>query len=745
MTSVCLRPSDITLDLNDDEIGKVREILGREPNTVEWAMIDIMWSEHCSYKSSRPVLKLLPREGERILVGPGQDAGVVDIGDGLAVVFKIESHNHPSAVDPYNGAATGIGGIIRDILCMGARPIALIDPLRFGLLDNGHTKWLLKYVVKGIGDYGNCIGVPTVGGEVEFDPNFEKNCLVNVGCLGVTTHDKIIPSKAGNPGDYVVLMGGSTGRDGIHGVTFASKELSGESEEDDRGSVQIGDPFTKKKIIDATLEAIETGFVKGLKDLGGGGLTCGTSEMAEAAGVGLEINLDEVYLREPDMDTWEIVISESQERMLFIIDPEGLNTVTDVFEKYELPYALIGKVTDTGRLVMSRGGNLVVDLPPSILTKVPTIDRESQKPSYVETAWKVKRPSPPKDIAGAIYALLGSPNIGSKEWIYQQYDHEVGVRTVVKPGKADAAVLRVLGKKKGIAIAADCNSRHVYLDPYNGGLEAVVEACRNVTSVGAEPVGMVDCCNFGNPEDPEIFWQFKEAVRGMADACKFLKVPCVGGNVSFYNEDTVTGIAIKPAPVVMAVGLMEDVEKAVTMEFKQPGEKIVIVGETLDEVEGSEYYAVVHKIEGGKPSRTDLLKEKRTMHAILEVINKGYITASHDCSRGGLAVALSLMCLKGGLGADVDLDKVPIPGKIPLDSLLFSETNGRYILSVRKNHLREVLDTFEKHEVKAGIIGEVKKYSVLNIKDEGNIVVSCSLSKLYESFFQCLIKEMEAA
>ena len=745
MTSVCLRPSDIALDLNDDEIGKVREILGREPNIVEWAMIDVQWSEHCSYKSSRPVLKLLPREGERVLVGPGQDAGVVDIGDDDAVVFKIESHNHPSAVDPYNGAATGIGGIIRDILCMGARPIALIDPLRFGLLEDGHTKWLLKYVVKGIGDYGNCIGVPTVGGEVEFDPSFEKNCLVNVGCLGVTSHDKIIPSKAGNPGDYVVLMGGSTGRDGIHGVTFASKELSGDSEEDDRGSVQIGDPFTKKKIIDATLEAIETGFVKGLKDLGGGGLTCGTCEMADAASVGLEINLDEVYLREPDMDTWEIVISESQERMLFIVCPEGLNAVVDVFEKYELPYAVIGKVTDTGRLVMYRGEELVVDLPPHILTKVPTIDRESKRPSYLDTAWKIKRPVPPEDINGAIYTLLGSPNIGSKEWIYRQYDHEVGVRTVIKPGKADAAVLRVLEKKKGIAIAADCNSHHVYLDPYNGGLEAVVEACRNVISVGAEPVGMVDCCNFGNPEDPEIFWQFNEAVRGMADACKFLKIPCVGGNVSFYNEDTVTGIAIKPAPVVMVVGLMEDVEKAVTMEFKQPDEKIVIVGETLDEVEGSEYYTVIHKIEKGTPPQVDLLKEKRAMCAMLEVIDKGYITASHDCSRGGLAVALSLMCLKGGLGADVDLDKVPTLEKIPFDSLLFSETNGRYILSVRKNHLRVVLETFKKHQVKAGVIGEVKKNLVLNIKNDGKIVASCSLFNVYESFSQSLRKEMEAA
>lgn len=386
-----------------------------------------------------------------------------------------------------------------------------------------------------------------------------------------------------------------------------------------------------------------------------------------------------------------------------------------------------------------------MDLPPSILTKVPTIDRGSKKPSYLETPWKIKRPAPPKDIAGAIYALLASPNISSKEWIYQQYDHEVGVRTVIKPGKADAAVLRVLGKKKGIAIATDCNSRHVYLDPYNGGVEAVVEACRNVTSLGAEPVGMVDCCNFGNPEDPEIFWQFKEAVRGMADACKVLKIPCVGGNVSFYNEDTVTGIAIKPAPVVMVVGLVEDVEKADTMEFKQPGERIVIVGETLDEVEGSEYYTLIHKIEGGNPPKVDLLKEKRAMRAMLEVINKGYITASHDCSRGGLAVALTLMCLKSGLGADVDLDKAPIPEKIPLDSLLFSETNGRYILAVRENHLREVLDIFEKHEVKVGVVGEVKKVPVLNIKNDDKIVASCSLKKLYEGFSQSLIKEMEAA
>ncbi|MHA1595562.1 MAG: phosphoribosylformylglycinamidine synthase subunit PurL [Candidatus Baldrarchaeia archaeon] len=713
----------VKVNLTREELEKAKEMLGREPNIVELGMIDIMWSEHCSYKSSREVLKILPREGEHVIIGPGQDAGVVDIGNGLAVVFKIESHNHPSAVDPYNGAATGVGGIIRDILCMGARPIALVDSLRFGFPSSPHARWLFRYVVKGIADYGNCTGIPTVAGQVEFDPSFERNCLVNVGCVGIARKDRIMPSVASNPGDVLVLVGGSTGRDGIHGVTFASKTLSEKSEEE-RSSVQIGDPFMKKLVIEATLEAVETGYVRGLKDLGGGGLTCATSEMAAKGGTGVEIELSKVHLREEGMTPYEIMLSESQERMLFVVDPKGLDKVLSVFEKYEIPYSIIGRVTDTREVVVKLNGKVVARVPAKLLAEAPLAKRTSKKPAYVEKLRDIPPPPMPENLEETLPQLLSSPNIASKEWVYQQYDHEVGIRTVVKPGQADAAVLRIIeedGGNRGIAIKADCNSRHMYLDPFNGAAGALAECCRNIVAVGGKPLAFVDCANFGNPEKPEIFWQFEMAIKGLAYMARGLGIPCVGGNVSFYNEDETTGRAVKPSTEVLAIGLVEDLKHVTTMAFKSAGDVIVVVGKTFREVGGSEYYYIVHGIEGGKVPAADPNREKSSMNAVLEGIRRGYVTAAHDISRGGFAVALAEMAIQGGRGAEVFLDNMPRE-PMRIDELLYSESNARFIITVEEKNLDNFISLCRNTGAPFGIIGRVSRSNRLILRYESLVL-----------------------
>ncbi|MHC1592033.1 MAG: phosphoribosylformylglycinamidine synthase subunit PurL, partial [Candidatus Helarchaeales archaeon] len=629
----------VKVDLTEEEIRRIEENLKRKPNMTEIGMIDVMWSEHCSYKSSRPELKKLHTSGSRVMIGPGQDAGVIDIGDGLALVFKIESHNHPSAIEPYNGAATGIGGIIRDILCMGARPIALVDPLRFGSLKSGHSRWLFKYVVKGIADYGNCIGVPTVAGEVEFDQSFESNCLVNVGCIGIATHSDIeqAPSKASDPGDYLIIMGGSTGRDGLGGVTFASRVLTEESEED-RPAVQVGDPFTKKLIIDATLDALKTGHVKGLKDLGGGGFTCVCTELAGSGGTGVEIDLNKMPLREKGMIPYEIMLSESQERMMFVIAPEHVDEIVKIFEQYEVPYSIIGKTTDSQRIVVYFNGEKVVDLPIMIFEDSPVYHRPARRPSYLD---KIPTDVPTineGDLEKIVYELLSSPNIASMKWVIEQYDHEVGVRTVIKPGEMGAAVLRILNSSKGIGITCAANCKFSYLDPYQGAMGAFAEACRNLATVGAEPIGMVDCLNFGNPENPEIFWQFKETIRGLADFGKFMDIPCVGGNVSFYNEDNVTGVAIKPVPELLLCGLIEKVSRKILAKFRNAGDVIFIVGKTRNELGGSEYASFIHDFIGGQVPRVNLDEEKRAMGVIIKLVRNEIINAVDDISRGGLAI-----------------------------------------------------------------------------------------------------------
>jgi len=716
----------VKIDLTEDEVHRIEKDLKRKPNMTEIGMIDIMWSEHCSYKSSRPELKRLHTKGSRVLVGPGQDAGVLDIGDGLALVFKIESHNHPSAIEPYNGAATGIGGIIRDILCMGARPIALIDPLRFGSLKSGHSRWLFKYVVKGIADYGNCIGVPTVAGEVEFDPSFESNCLVNVGCVGIATHADIeqAPSVATDPGDYLILMGGSTGRDGLGGVTFASRVLTEESEED-RPAVQVGDPFTKKLIIDATLDALKTGYIKGLKDLGGGGFTCVCTELAGSGGTGVEINLDEMPLREKGMIPYEIMLSESQERMMFVVSPEHVESITDIFEDYELPYAIVGKTTSTQRIIVNYKGEKVVDLPIKIFEDPPVYKRPAKKPKYLDELPQELPQNITKNFDGIIYKLLASPNIADMQWVIEQYDHEVGVRTVIKPGETGSAALRILNGSKGIGITCSANAKHSYLNPYQGAMGAFAEACRNLVIIGAEPIGMVDCLNFGNPENPEIFWQFKETINGLADFGKFMDIPCIGGNVSFYNEDNVTGIAIKPVPELLLCGLIENISRKIISGFKSPGNVILIVGKTLAELGGSEYYSFFHGFEGGSVPKVDLENEKRAMNAILELVRKQLISAVDDCSRGGLAITLAKMSIKGFLGASIDLSQ--IKNSLQWDELLFSESHGRYILTCTPQNLARVKKILEEAGIFHAQIGEV---TVDKILDFGSF--HCDVQKMEE-------------
>ena len=719
MPKVKVEGDNLDVDLTTHEIKEIKELLDRNPSITEWGMFDVMHSEHCSYKSSRPKLKLFENAEENydyVLAGPGQDAGVIDIGDGYCLAFRIESHNHPSAIEPYHGAATGIGGIIRDILCMGVRPIALMDPLRFGpLKNNPHSQWLFKYVVKGIADYGNCTGIPTIGGEVEFDRSFESNCLVNVACIGLGKIEdfKHAPSRAYNPGDYVILMGGSTGRDGIHGVTFASRTLT-EMSEADRPAVQIGDPFTKKMIIEATLEAIKTGHVRGLKDLGGGGLSCALSELMGDGGTGADIDMSKIFIREPEMNSFEIMLSESQERMTFIVKPDGLEDVLNVFRKFEMAHAVLGRTNDSKILKVNDRNDLVVNLPATALSDAPPIEREERKPDYLDKLLLQKTPKPSLELDEVIYKLIASENICSKEWVYRQYDHEVGVRSIVKCGDGDSGVLRVIGTNKYIAASVGVNSKHCYLDPYHGSKGGLVEVCSNVIASGATPRAMVNCCNFGNPEKPESYWFFSQAVQGMADFCKNMRIPIVGGNVSFYNEDEVTNTAIKATPVIMIVGIIEGEEKIISMPFKKAGNHILLIGETRRELGGSEYHSVIYDLEGGTPPKVSEEQIKATWDFLFELYENNLVKANHDINKGGLIITIAEMCFKNCLGADLNFKGCYNEG-LRDDEFLFSESVGRFIIEVDSNNSEKIM------EIAKGFQVEVKNIGVLN--SESNITV----------------------
>jgi len=721
------------MSLTQEEFDYLKNELKRQPNDVELSMVEAEWSEHCSYKSSKPYLKLLPSEGKRVIVGPGYDAGVLDVGDGYVVTVHIESHNHPSAVEPYGGAATGVGGVIRDILSMGTRPIAIFDALRFGSIEkSSHNKWLFKNVVRGIADYGNCLGIPTVAGEVEFDDSFERYCLVDVASIGMGKKEDIVTSRADND-DYVVLAGGSTGRDGIHGASFASKVL----EEENRSAVQIPDPFLEKLILEATMEAIEARCVKAVKDLGGGGLSCCLSETADKIGKGINVDISKVHVREQGMTPAEVMISESQERMLYVTDGTNLNNLLSILDKYEISYSVIGKVKDHHNLVVRHNSHVVADMPASLVANAPLANRIAKKPAYLEKLANVNKPSIPKDLNDALLKTLSNPTIASKRWVYQQYDHEVGIRTVVKPGYGDASVLR-LDNGKFVTFKLDGNSKHCYIDPYNGAVGCFAEACRNVVSVGAEPIGMVDHLQFGSPEDAEIFWTFVETIKGISNYSKVMNVPCVGGKVSFYNE-TDNG-PIKPSPIIGVVGLIEDASHIRNSIIKE-NDTLLIIGLTKDEMGGSEYYEYIHGITGGNVPKVDPSLDCKVMRVMLDLIKNNMVRSVHDCSKGGLAIALSEMCVGGNIGIDATLTHVPNECS-RIDDLLFSESHSRFIVSIEEDEFTSITNLLEKQEIPYGTLGKAQGNSIRFTYNDKNII-NVSVDKAVDAWANTLERLIE--
>jgi phosphoribosylformylglycinamidine synthase len=671
-------PAPETVGLTRREYDEITARLGRDPSALELMLFGVMWSEHCGYKHSRLTLRSLPGEGPRLLQGPGENAGVMDIGGGWAVAFKMESHNHPSAVDPYNGAATGIGGIIRDVLSMGARPVALLDSLRFGPLDDPAVSRLAAGVVAGIAGYGNCVGVPTVGGEIHTDPRYRGNPLVNVACLGLVRTDGIARSSASGVGDVVLYAGARTGRDGIGGAAFASEELDEHSEREDRSSVQIGDPFTGKLLIEATLEALGAGGVVAIQDMGAAGLTCAVSEMAARGGVGMRVNLDAVPLRESRMRADEILRSESQERMLLVVRPEAVARLAAIFHRWGLAAAVIGEVTAERLLVITHQDRVIVDLPPYALAEAPAYRPAAEEPASLRAQWAVTIPPDVEagDAAQTLLRLLASPDIASKRSVFQQYDHSVQVRTVIGPGAGDAAVLRVPeAAPKGIALTVGGNGRMCGLDPYRGARLAVAECAAGLSCAGAEPLGVTDCLNFGNPERPDVFWTFRRSVAGIADACRALRIPVVGGNVSFYNESP--DGPIPPTPVVAMVGLVEDVRRSCGSAFRREGELVVLVDGSPATLDGSAYLQVVQRLVAGRPSDVDLETHQRVVSFVRDAVREGWVSSAHDCADGGAAVALAESAIASGIGVEATL-----PAAARRDTTLFGEGPSRFILSL---------------------------------------------------------------
>ncbi|HEY4391897.1 MAG TPA: phosphoribosylformylglycinamidine synthase subunit PurL [Paenibacillus sp.] len=725
------------MGVSDSEYELICGFLGRKPNYTEIGVFSVMWSEHCAYKNSKPLLRRFPTSGPRVLMGPGEGAGIVDIGDNQAVVFKIESHNHPSAVEPYQGAATGVGGIIRDIFSMGARPIASLNSLRFGKLESDRVKYLFEHVVAGIAGYGNCIGIPTVGGEVVFDESYDGNPLVNAMCVGLIDHDKIQRGVAKGVGNPVFYVGPPTGRDGIHGATFASEELTEESEAR-RTAVQVGDPFMEKLVMEACLELIDTGIVLGIQDMGAAGLTCSSAEMASKAGNGLELYLDEVPQREEGMTAYEMMLSESQERMLFVVEPKDEAQACEIFERWGVICAKVGKVTDDGRLKLVHHGEVVGDMPVTALVdECPIYNRPSSVPTYYEENANIDtlRYEEVRDLNGALDKVLSSPSVASKAWVYNQYDYMVRTSTAVRPG-SDAAVVTVHGTRKALAMTTDCNGRFVYLDPEVGGKIAVSEAARNIVCSGAEPLAITDNLNFGSPEKPDIFWQMEKSVDGMAEACRVLDTPVIGGNVSLYNENTKG--AIYPTPVVGMVGLVHDTDHITTQGFKNEGDAILLLGDTYGELGGSEFQAVVHGATEGRPPQLDLNKEKSLLNAVLKAIQSGFVQSAHDLSEGGLAVALAESCISGGLGAQIELPA----SELRADIALFSESQSRILLSSSPNQVDELVQLIGQHGVPVRVIGSVEGKDLV-VHASGAAVVNRpvqELKQVWEDVIPCLMK-----
>ncbi len=671
-------------NLTRQEYDRALAILGREPTLTELGIFSVMWSEHCSYKSSKVHLQTLPSSGPRILQGPGENAGVVDLGEGLAAVFKMESHNHPSYIEPYQGAATGVGGIIRDIFTMGARPIALLDSLRFGPLSEARNRYLMGGVVAGISGYGNAVGVPTVGGEVGFAESYSQNPLVNVLCLGIAPVDKLFFGRAGGIGNPVIYVGAKTGRDGIHGATMASETFDEKSEER-RPTVQVGDPFREKLLIEACLELMQTDALVGIQDMGAAGLTCSSCEMASRAGTGVEIDIRLVPRREEGMTSYEVMLSESQERMLLVVRQGAEATVREIFARYDLDAVVVGRVAGDGKMRVRDGERVVAEIPVrGLVDDAPVYRRPVVRPAWQDEVQRldVNTIPLPHDYGRVLLQLMASPAIACKALVWEQYDHMLFLNTVVGPG-ADAVVLRLKGTDKGIALATDGNGRYTFLDPFTGGMIAVAEAARNVVACGAEPVAITNCLNFGDPTRPEIMWQFAEAVRGMAVACGALQTPVTGGNVSLYNETM--GKAIFPTPIVGMLGILSHISHATTPTWKEAGHVVVLLGETREELGGSEYLRVCHGLAQGQPPVMDLDLERRVQQCCLEAIRAGVARSAHDCSDGGLAVALAEACISEPdkqIGVDVSLSETVRP-----DFLLFGESQSRIILSLREADL----------------------------------------------------------
>ena len=666
-----------TMGLSDDEYALVVSLLGREPNYTEIGLFSVMWSEHCSYKNSKPVLRKFPTTGKHVLQGPGEGAGIVDIGDGQAVAFKIESHNHPSAIEPYQGAATGVGGIIRDIFSMGARPIALLNSLRFGDLNESRVKHLFGHVVSGIAGYGNCVGIPTVGGEVAFDPAYSGNPLVNAMCVGFIRHEDIQKGIAEGVGNSVMYVGATTGRDGIHGATFASEEL-GEDADEKRPAVQVGDPFMEKLLIEACLEVIKHPALVGIQDMGAAGLTSSSAEMASKAGMGIEMNLDLVPQRETGMTPYEMMLSESQERMLLVVKAGHEDEIEAIVTKWGLHAVKVGEVIEEKVLRLVHQGEVAAEVPVDALAEdAPVYHKPSKVPAYYE-AFQAMEPITPivEDVMATWKDVLAMPSIASKRWVYEQYDHMVQTSTVVAPG-SDAAVIRIRETEKSLAMTTDCNAKYVYLDPRVGGAIAVAEAARNIVASGAEPLALTDCLNFGSPDKPEGFWQLDQAVEGMAEACRTLDTPVIGGNVSLYNESN--GQAIYPTPVVGMVGLIEKPEHITTSFAKQAGDVVFLLGETKAEFGGSALQMLQDgKVSGHAPT-LNFEEERQTQKALLHAIREGLVTAAHDVSEGGLAAALPELVFGTEFGMDVTIDT-------DLVTALFSESQSRFLVTVDKAH-----------------------------------------------------------
>ena len=684
--------------LKPDEYTRLLEVLGREPNLIELGIFSVMWSEHCSYKTTRKHLGKLPTKGPQVICGPGENAGVIDIGDGQAAIFKMESHNHPSYIEPFQGAATGVGGILRDVFTMGARPIANLNALRFGEPSHPKTRHLVNGVVRGIGFYGNCVGVPTVGGECTFHPSYNGNCLVNAMTVGLADQDKIFYSAAAGVGNPVVYVGSKTGRDGIHGATMASAEFT-EGSEEKRPTVQVGDPFSEKLLIEACLELMQTDAIIAIQDMGAAGLTSSSFEMADKGGLGIELNLEKVPMREDGMTPYEIMLSESQERMLMVLKPEREEMAKAIFRKWELDFATIGRLTDTGRMVLRMHGEVVADLPVApISSEAPVYERPYVVTPHRPTLSADQVPAP-KDLGEALLTMLACPDLASKRWIWEQYDHQVMNDTVVVPG-GDAAVVRVHGTTKALAMTSDVTPRYCEADPVEGGKQAVAESWRNLTAVGAEPLAITNCLNFGNPERPEIMGQIVGCLEGMGEACRALAYPIVSGNVSLYNETN--GSGVQPTPNIGGVGLLKDVTKHMTLAFKNDGDVILLIGETLGHLGSSLYLREIQGREEGAPPSVDLATEKKNGDFVRGLIQSGTLTACHDLSDGGLLVGLAEMAMAGRKGATLSF-----PDHLPMHAMAFGEDQARYVITVAASDAHSVFSEAKKAGIACVKLGDV--------------------------------------